>query len=166
LIKVGIVTISDRCSAGKRKDESGEFLKKKTAKAGWLLVSYQVIPDEEKVIKDTLVQLADKKKVDLILTAGGTGLSPRDVTPEATRKVITKEIPGISEVMRMKSLDKTPYAVLSRGISGFRKETLIINLPGSLKGVKECLEIIFPVIPHALEIIKGGKTHHHHGKIK
>lgn len=160
MIKVGIITVSDTCSAGKRKDESGGFLKKNVAELGWSTVSYLVIPDQEKTIKDTLVQLADKQKVDLILTTGGTGLSPRDVTPEATRKVIKKEIPGISEVMRMKSLDKTPYAILSRGLSGFRKETLIINLPGSLKGVKECLRIILPVIPHALEIIKGKGNEH------
>ena len=165
-LKVGIVTVSDRCSAGKRKDESGGFLKKRTAEAGWLLVSYRVIPDEEKVIRNTLIWLADKERVDLILTTGGTGLAKRDVTPEATRKVIEKEIPGISETMRMKSSDKSPYAVLSRGISGFRKNTLVVNLPGSPEGVKECLEIILPVIPHALEIMKGGKAHHHHKKNK
>jgi len=165
LIRVGIITVSDRCSAGKRPDESGEFLKKRTAETGWLLVSYQVIPDEEKVIGHTLIRLADKTQVDLILTTGGTGLSPRDVTPEATRKVIKKEIPGISEAMRMKSLDKSPYAILSRGLSGFRQKTLIINLPGSLKGVKECLRIILPVIPHALEIIKG-KDNGHRGPKK
>ena len=166
MIRVGIITVSDRCSTGKRKDESGGFLKKRTSEAGWLLVSYQVIPDEEKVIRNTLIRLADKEQVDLILTTGGTGLAKRDVTPEATKKVIEKEIPGISETMRIRSSDKSPYAILSRGISGFRKNTLVVNLPGSPKGVKECLEIILPVIPHALEIMKGGKTHHHHKKNK
>jgi len=159
LYRVGIVTVSDSCYAGERKDESGFFLKDRMEQIGWKVISYEVVPDEEKVITGMLIKFVDKEKLDFILTTGGTGLGKRDVTPEATRKVIEKEIPGISEVMRMKTFEKSPRSILSRGISGFRKQTLIVNLPGSLKGVKECLEIIFPVIPHALETLQEEESH-------
>lgn len=159
LYRVGIITVSDSCYAGERKDESGFFLKNKMEQAGWEVISYEVVPDEEKVITGTLIKFVDEEKLNLIFTTGGTGLGERDVTPEATRKVIEKEISGMSEIMRMKTFEKSPHAVLSRGISGFRKQTLIVNLPGSLKGVKECLEIIFPVVPHALEILQGEESH-------
>ncbi|MCM8802243.1 MAG: molybdopterin-binding protein [Candidatus Omnitrophica bacterium] len=157
-IDVGILTISDSCYAGKRVDESGAYLKGKIEEIGWKVHNIIILPDEEDMIKEAILKLSEE--VDLILTTGGTGLSERDVTPEATKKVLDKEIPGISEAMRMKTFEKSPNSILSRGASGFRRKTLIINLPGSLKAVKECLEIILPVIEHALQIIKGEKDVH------
>lgn len=158
-IRAGIVTISDSCAAGKRNDESGNYLKKKLKFVGWPVASYKVVPDDRKMIAETLVELCDRKKLDVVLTTGGTGLSKRDVTPEATRDVIEKEIPGLSEAMRIQTFRNTRFSILSRGISGYRGKTLIINLPGSVNAVRECSGIILPVIPHALEILKG-KTHH------
>lgn len=158
MIKAAIIVISDSCSAGEREDESGIFLQKKMEEAGWSVVNYLVIPDQKDLIKESLSKLAGE--VDVILTSGGTGLGERDVTPEATREILEKEVPGISEAMRMQTFAKTPYSVLSRGISGVKNQTLIINLPGSLKGVKESLEVVLPVIPHAVEIIKGSVHHH------
>jgi molybdenum cofactor synthesis domain-containing protein len=116
---------------------------------------YAVVPDEKEIIAEKLAQWSDKGKTDIILTTGGTGLSPRDVTPEATLSVVERLVPGISEAMRIESLKKTSRAMLSRAVAGTRKKTLIINLPGSPKAVRECLEVVLPVLPHAVEIIKG-----------
>jgi len=154
-VKVAILTISDKGSRGERVDESGKILQEMMKKNGAEIVSYQIIPDEKRLIAKDLRILADNEKVDLILTTGGTGFSPRDVTPEATLSVIDKKAPGFAEAMRMESLKITPNAMLSRAISGIRGKTLIINLPGSPKAARECLEIILPAIPHGIKILRG-----------
>lgn len=155
MITVGIITVSDKSSKGEREDKSGEAIKNILPKDKFEVILYKIIPDEKEIIKDTLVDFCDNGKVDLILTTGGTGFAKRDITPEATKEVIEKEVPGISEAIRFESFKITKNAILSRGISGIRKNTLIINLPGSPKAVSESLEIVLSVIPHAIEILKG-----------
>ncbi len=155
MIKVAVITLSDKGSQGKRRDRSGPLITKIIRKINGRVSDYCILPDEKKLIKKKLISLCDK--VDLILTTGGTGLSPRDVTPEATREVIEREIPGIAEAMRFKGLKKTPYSMISRAIAGIRRNTLIINLPGSPGAVEENLKTILPAIPHAIEKIKGCK---------
>jgi len=154
MIKVAILTLSDKGSKGQRKDTSGPAIEKLIKTIDAEIISYDILPDNKSKIKTRLIALC--KKADLILTTGGTGVSPRDVTPDATREVIKYEIPGIAEAMRYESLKKTPYAMISRAVAGVRGETLIINLPGSPKGVKENLEVILPVLSHMIEKIKGG----------
>jgi len=153
-IKIGIITVSDRSSRGEREDLSGPEIKKWCDKMGYSVSEELIIPDEAEVIKKALIELSDKG-LDLIVTTGGTGFAPRDVTPEATRAVIDKEAPGFAEVMRMKSLQITPHAMLSRAVSGIRKKTLIINLPGSPKGARENLEFIESAIPHGLKLLRN-----------
>lgn len=155
MIKVAVLTLSDKGSKGKREDISGPAIAKIIKKISGKVVNYEILPDEKNLIKKKLLSLCNK--VDLILTTGGTGISPRDVTPDATLEVITREIPGIPEAMRYKGLKKTPYAMISRAVAGVKGKTLIINLPGSPKGVKENLGVILPVILHAIEKIKGSK---------
>lgn len=152
----GILTISDKGSRGEREDTSGPQLRAMLSEAGYSVVAYKIVPDEVTMIEETLRTWADKEKIDLILSTGGTGVSPRDQTPEATRAVLEREIPGIGEAMRLASLQKTPNAILSRGIAGIRKESLIINLPGSKKAAKENLEAVLPALQHAIYKIKGG----------
>ena len=153
MIKVAILTLSDKGSKGQREDKSGPAIEKLVKKINAEVVSYDILPDEKSKIKTKLIALS--KKADLILTTGGTGVSPRDVTPDATKAVIDYEIPGIAEAMRQESLKKTPYAMISRAVAGVRGETLIINLPGSPKAVKENLAVILPVLSHTIEKIKG-----------
>jgi molybdenum cofactor synthesis domain-containing protein len=153
-----VVTMSDKGSRGEREDTSGAFLQERLAAEGYVLQSYTVIPDQKQVIIDQLKVLVDVMQVPLIVTTGGTGLSPSDVTPEAMNEVLDQEIPGMAEAMRSASLLKTPRAMLSRGKVGIRKGSLIINLPGSLKAVKENLEVVLPVLAHALEKIRGGTS--------
>jgi molybdopterin adenylyltransferase len=153
-----VLTMSDKGSRGEREDTSGPYLQKRLAEEGYILQSYRVIPDNKQVIIDSLIELVDDQKISLIVTTGGTGVSPSDITPEAMVSVIEREIPGMAEAMRSASLLKTSRAMLSRGKVGIRKESLIINLPGSLKAVKENLEVVLPVIPHALEKIRGGES--------
>lgn len=153
-IKIGIITVSDRSSRGEREDLSGPEIKKWCDKMGYSVSEELIIPDEIEEIKKSLTALTDKS-LDLILTTGGTGFAPRDVTPEATRAVIEREAPGFAEVMRMRSLQITPHAMLSRAVSGIRKSTLIINLPGSPKGARENLEFIESAIPHALKLLRN-----------
>lgn len=152
----GVLTISDRGSRGERRDTSGPALKTILAKNGFEIVAYKIIPDCEKSIKATLIEWTDERCIDLIVTTGGTGVSPTDVTPEATRAVTERELPGISEIMRQASFKKTVNAVLSRGIAGIRKESLIINVPGSEKAARENIETILKCLPHAVYKIKGG----------
>lgn len=154
-IKVSILTISDRGARGERKDTSGSTLRGLLEGLASEVIHYEVIPDERDVIKEALVRCTDSLHSDLILTTGGTGLSPRDVTPDATLEVIDKEVPGFSEAMRAEGLKKTPHAMISRAVCGTRKQTLIVNLPGSPKAVRECLKVILPAIPHALSKLKG-----------
>jgi molybdenum cofactor synthesis domain-containing protein len=155
MIKTAIITISDKGSKGEREDGTGSALKILLENEGYSIDYYKIIPDEIDIISDELIKLSDSEKVKLIITNGGTGFSKRDVTPEATMKVIEKYVPGIGEAMRAKSLLITPKAVLSRGISGIRKNTLIINLPGSPKGATENLEAVLSAIPHGIEILLG-----------
>lgn len=150
-----VVTMSDKGSRGEREDTSGAYLQDTLGKEGYTQVFYTVIPDVVEVIVQTLRDLVDTHGVSLIVTTGGTGVAPTDVTPEAMGEVIEKEIPGMAEAMRLASLTKTRNAMLSRGKAGIRGKSLIVNLPGSLKAVKENLEVLLPVFPHALEKIRG-----------
>lgn len=154
MIRTGIITVSDRSFREEREDLSGPLIKRMISGVG-KVVEYRIIPDQKSVISEMIEKMVDKLKIDLVLTTGGTGLSPQDVTPEATREVIEKDIPGFTEIMRVKGFDKTPYAILSRSVAGIRKRSLIINLPGSPRAVEENLKLILPAIPHALEIVRG-----------
>jgi len=158
VIKVGILTISDKGSRGEREDLSGKVIEEVVKKINGEVKYYQIIPDEKDIIQEELIKAVDKLHLDLILTTGGTGLAKRDVTPDATLEVIEKEVSGISEIIRSESFKKTNRAILSRGMAGVRKESLIINLPGSPKGVRESLEIILDALPHGIEILKGQVT--------
>lgn len=155
MFKVGIITASDKGSRGEREDLSAAAIREKVTAAGWEVTEYAVVPDERAVIAAKLREFSDEKGLDLILTTGGTGFSPRDVTPEATLDVVERLVPGIPELMRMESYKITPRAVLSRAAAGIRGGTLIVNLPGSPKAVKESLDWILPALPHGLEILKG-----------
>jgi len=155
MFKVAILTISDSDSKGEREDTSGPLIQEMVRNLPGEVIHYEIIPDEKEKIAEALKKSADRLKADLILTTGGTGLSPRDVTPDATLKVIEKEVPGFSEAMRAESLRKTPHAMISRAITGVRGSSLIVNLPGSPKSVKENLSVILPALPHALSKLKG-----------
>ena len=157
-LKAGIITASDRASRGEREDKSGLLLKALLEEFPAEVIAYQVLPDEPQALKKTLCHIADRLGCDLILTTGGTGLGPRDHTPEATRAVIEKEIPGISEALRQASLKKTKFAVLSRMVAGIRGKTLIINLPGSPEAVQDSFEILRPILTHAVELLRGTVT--------
>lgn len=154
-MKAAILTLSDKGSRGERVDESGPALAAWLADKGVHAVRARIIPDDFDLIVSTLMEWSDTDVAELILTTGGTGLSPRDVTPEATMRVVDRLIPGIGELMRLKSLEKTPMASLSRAVAGVRRHTLIINLPGSPKGAVENLEAVWPVVGHAVEKIRG-----------
>ena len=158
MIKVGILTISDKGSRGEREDLSGKVIEEVVKKIKGEVKYYQIIPDEKDIIQEELIKAVDELHLDLILTTGGTGLAKRDITPDATLEVIEKKVPGISEIIRSESFKKTNRAILSRGVAGIRKESLIINLPGSPKGVRESLEIILEALPHGIEILKGQAT--------
>lgn len=153
----GVLTISDKGADGKREDTSGERLKEILISAGYRLEGYRIVPDRIDQISKVLVDWVDRDGIDLIITTGGTGVSPSDLTPEATRMVIEREIPGIAEAMRQASFAKTPHALLSRGIAGIRQQSLIINLPGSERGARENLEVVMAALPHALAKIKGSQ---------
>ncbi len=150
-----VLTMSDRTSKGERADESGPVIRELLGKAGVRVSHSEVLPDDKELIMERLVDYSGK--VDIIITTGGTGLSPRDVTPEATLAVIDREVPGIAEAMRAESLKKTPRGMLSRAVAGIRGGTLILNLPGSPKAVRENLAAVLDVIPHAVEKIKGSE---------
>ncbi len=155
--KVALITLSDKGARGEREDVSGRFLSWYATRLGAKVLFSSIIPDEKQVIRETLMKGVDAK-ADLILTTGGTGLAPRDVTPEATLEVIDREVPGFAEAMRAESLKKTPHAMISRAVSGIAKRTLIINLPGSPKAVAECMEVIFPALRHAIDKLRGDPT--------
>lgn len=152
-IRIGIITVSDRASQGLRPDLTGQTLIKIIQEKGWSIKNHEIIPDDISTLSGLLSSWADQGEFDIILTAGGTGLSPRDITPEATLMVIDRSAPGIPEAMRAISSKITPYSMLSRGVAGIRKNTLIINLPGSPKGAEENLQVIIPVLPHAVQLL-------------
>jgi molybdopterin adenylyltransferase len=153
-IRIGILTISDRSSRGERPDESGPALANAAVRQGWEHIRTAIIPDELETIKKYLVDWSDSGDLDVLLTTGGTGFSPRDVTPEATKAVIERDAPGLAEAMRNASLAITPHAMLSRAAAGIRSRTLIVNLPGSPKGAVENLAVLVPVLPHAVELLR------------
>jgi molybdopterin adenylyltransferase len=153
--KAGVLTISDKGSRGERVDESGKTAAEMLKATGFDPVKIKIVPDNIRQIADTLIDWADKQKLSLIVTSGGTGLSPTDLTPQAMRSVIDYEVPGIAEAMRAESLKKTPHAMLSRAVAGVRGSCLIINLPGSPRGVQENLNVVLPALKHGLEKLAG-----------
>ena len=153
-LRFGILTASDRSARGERPDASGPALSRLLQEQGWSVNRQALLPDDQSAIRDLLASWADGGELDVILTTGGTGFSPRDVTPEATRLVIEREAPGLAEAMRAASLKITPHAMLSRIVAGIRKRTLIINLPGSPKGAVENLQVVIPVLPHAIQLLR------------
>lgn len=153
MIRFGILTLSDRSSRGERADSSGPALAALIQAEGWSVVKHDILPDDEASIREMLISWADSGHVDVILTTGGTGFSPRDVTPEATRGVIERDAPGLAEAMRAASLRVTPHAMLSRIVTGIRGRTLIVNLPGSPRGAVENLQVVMPVLPHAIQLL-------------
>lgn len=155
MIRTAVLTMSDKGSRGEREDLTGPAIIEMIKDSGFEIVHYKVIPDDFDTIVKELLYLCDDRKVELVLTNGGTGFSQRDVTPEATMKVVERNVPGIPEAMRLKSLQITPKAMLSRAASGIRGGTLIVNLPGSPKAAKENLEFILPALPHGIDILTG-----------
>lgn len=153
-IRFGILTVSDRSSRGEREDTSGPALARLVQAENWSVVKQSLLPDDESAIRGLLIEWADSGEVDAILTTGGTGFAPRDVTPEATRAVIDREAPGLAEAMRAASLKITPHAMLSRIVTGIRRRTLIINLPGSPKGAVENLQVVVSVLGHAVSLLQ------------
>jgi molybdenum cofactor synthesis domain-containing protein len=159
MIQAAVITVSDRCAEGKTLDTAGpavaELLRKELqARIAWT----RTVPDEVELISEALTDLSDRR-VDLVITVGGTGMAVRDVTPEATRKVIDRELPGLAEAMRMASAKQTPNAMLSRAVAGIRRETLIVNVPGSLKAATENLAAILPALPHAVKMLRNETAH-------
>jgi molybdopterin adenylyltransferase len=159
VIKIAIVTVSDSTVAGTREDRSGPALRDRASALGWTVKATELVPDEPDQIAAVLRRLADSDEVSAILTTGGTGVALRDVTPEATRTVIQRDIPGLGELMRAEGLKFTPTAVLSRGLAGVRGRTLIVNLPGSPKGAVESLDAIAKLIPHIVDLLEGRTDH-------
>lgn len=159
-VRVGVVTVSDGVFTGRRDDESGRAIVEIVSARGDVVVDRRVVPDEVDAIRDALLHMVDELDAELVLTTGGTGVAPRDVTPEATKGLLDKEVPGIAEAMRYFSLAKTPRAMLSRAVAGIRKRTLIVNLPGSARAVRECLGAIYPELGHAVALIRGLPSGH------
>lgn len=153
-MRIAILTISDRSSRGEREDRSGPLIQEIALQQGWEVIASDIIADEQPDIEERLASWCDRGEIDLILTTGGTGFSARDRTPEATRNVVEKPAPGLAEAMRVRSMSKTPYAMLSRAVAGIRKNTLIVNLPGSPKAVEENLAVIMPALPHAIQLLR------------
>jgi molybdenum cofactor synthesis domain-containing protein len=159
MIQVAIVTVSDSAVAGTREDRSGPKLRERAEALGWSVTAHELVPDETDRISALLTRLADSGRISVILTTGGTGVALRDVTPEATRAVIEREIPGVAEVMRAEGTKATPLAALSRAVAGVRGRTVIINLPGSPKGAIESLDAIVNLIPHIVDLLEGRTGH-------
>jgi molybdopterin adenylyltransferase len=162
-MRAGILVISDKGWRGERLDKSGQTAKEVISQLSLDILKYEVVPDEADIISNKLREWCDEGGLDLILTSGGTGLSDRDVTPEATLAVVDKVVPGLTEAMRMETMKRKPEAILSRAVAGSRGKCLIINLPGSPGAVKECLEVILPVLPHALDVLGGRVSDCGHG---
>jgi len=159
MIRTAILTISDSAFAGTREDLSGPALKSRCAEAGWRIAADRTVPDEPAGISQQILRWTDEEAIDLVLTTGGTGISPRDNTPEATRSVLERELPGLGELMRSKGMEQTPYSVLSRGLAGTRGRTLIVNLPGSPKGALYSLGVIEPFVAHIVKLLNGHTEH-------
>ncbi len=160
VIRAAVVTISDKGYTGQREDVSGPMLADLVREMDAEVVRRKIVPDEREQIVRLLVNLADELGVDLVLTTGGTGVTPRDVTPEATKAVIEREMPGLAEILRFEGYRQTPLAVISRGVAGIRGRTLIVNLPGSPNAVREGMETLSPILPHAIQMIRGEDTEH------
>jgi len=164
-VRAGIITVSTRGAAGERADESGPAMRDALTAAGHEVTSSALVPDDVAKVANAILE-ALRAGANVVLTSGGTGLSPNDVTPEATRRVIDREVPGIAEALRARSLAKTPHGMLSRGVAGAVGASLVVNLPGSPRAVKESLEVLLPVLPHAIELLAGesGETGHERGR--
>ena len=156
MIRVAILTISDSCALGKREDVSGRVIEDMLCNDKFEISEKRLVPDDRDAIVNELVYFSDAAGVDVVFTIGGTGLGPRDVTPEATASACERMVPGFGEAMRLEGLKKTPNAILSRGVAGIRGKTLVINLPGSPRAVRECLQLIADILPHAVEMMLGG----------
>jgi molybdenum cofactor synthesis domain-containing protein len=156
MIRVLVLTVSDSCAQGRREDVSGRTIEEMLPRERFAVRGRVIVPDDRDAIEAALSRAADEGEIDLVLTTGGTGLGPRDVTPEATAAVCDRLVPGLGELMRSEGFRKTPYAVLSRGLAGIQKNTLVVNLPGSPRAVRESLEVIMAVLPHAVEMLHGG----------
>ena len=156
MIRVAILTVSDSCAQGKREDVSGRTIKDMLVEDRFEICQKKIVADDHEKIVNELKHFSDGAGIDVVLTTGGTGLGPRDVTPEATASVCERIVPGLGEIMRAEGFKKTANAILSRALAGIRKNTLIINLPGSPKAVRECLEIILSILPHAVDMMRGG----------
>ncbi len=155
-IKVAVLTVSDSCVEGNREDVSGQTICDMLSDEMFKVCEKKIVPDDYQTITNVLKSFSDEQDIDVVLTTGGTGLGPRDVTPEATSSVCERIVPGFGEIMRAEGIKKTPKAILSRSFAGIRRKTLIINMPGSPKAVRECLEVILNLIPHAVKMMRGG----------
>ncbi len=155
-LKTGVLVISDSTFKGERKDKSGEIIRNRLKEYPIVIEEFKILPDDKETISKEIIRLSDKQKLDIIITTGGTGLGPKDVTPEATKEVLDRIVPGITEVMRSFGQKRTPYAMLSRNVAGVRGKTLIINLPGSSRGAEESMNSLFPGVLHSMKMIRGG----------
>lgn len=158
MITAGVITVSDKGARGEREDVSGAEVQRLLSEISATVSAYDIVPDEQDIIQSILIDYCDNRNIDIIVTTGGTGVSPRDVTPDATLNVIEKEIPGMAEAMRRESSKKTPHGMISRAVVGIRKQSLIINLPGSPRGARENFSVILPALRHAVEKIKGDES--------
>ena len=158
MITGGVITLSDKGSRGEREDISGREVITMLTDLDIQVADYEIVPDEKEIIKGKIIEYTDTRRLDLVVTTGGTGVSPRDVTPDATLEVIEKELPGMAEAMRRESMKKTPHAMISRAVAGIRGQSLIVNLPGSPKGARENLAVILPALKHAIEKIQGDES--------
>jgi molybdenum cofactor synthesis domain-containing protein len=159
-MRAAVLVVSDRAAAGTHRDESGPLAEQMLSDWGYSVVRREVVPDERDAIVDRLLHYTDHDRLDVVITSGGTGLAPRDVTPEATREILDREAPGIAEFLRRETSRATPMSALSRGVAGTRGSTLVVNLPGSPKGVREYLELLRPLLPHAVQVLRGESAGH------